>query len=234
LNGAPLGFKPDKIWSYELGEKFRDSEGRITINAAGYFENWQHIQQNIPLQCGFPFTGNAGEAHIYGTELEVSAIVVPGLTASVNGSWLHAEYLANSVPATTIDDRIQNVPELTLSGSLAYRHAIADGLSFIARVETDYVGSRIDTTAQANFVPAYDLTNVRAGLEGSHWTAAVFVDNVTNRLALLTNASAINVNVPTFNRTAVAEPLTYGVDLTYHFGGSPAPSRAPAAPAGTR
>jgi iron complex outermembrane receptor protein len=229
LTGAPLGFKPDKVWSYELGEKFRDSQGRITVNSAGYFENWQHIQQNIPLACGFPFTGNAGDAHIYGTELEVSAIVFQGLTASVNGSWLHAEYLANSVPATTIDDRVQNVPELTLSGSLAYRHPIADGLTFIARVDNDYVGSRIDTTAQANYLPAYDLTNVRAGVEGGNWTAAVFVNNVTDRLALLTNSPAINVNVPQFNRTAVAEPLTYGVDLTYHFGAGRTPAPAPAA-----
>ena len=49
LSSAPLGFKPDKVWSYELGEKFRDSDGRLTLNSAAYFENWQHIQQNIPL-----------------------------------------------------------------------------------------------------------------------------------------------------------------------------------------
>ncbi len=59
------GFKPDKVWSYELGEKFRDSDGRITINSAGYFENWQHIQQNVPLLCGFPFTEQRGRrAHL--------------------------------------------------------------------------------------------------------------------------------------------------------------------------
>ena len=127
VDAAPLGFKPDKVWSYELGEKFRDSDGRITINSAGYFENWQHIQQNVPLLCGFPFTSNAGDAHIYGTELEISAIVVSGLVASVNGSWLHAEYLANTVASTTIDDRVQDVPEVTASGSLAYRHPITDG-----------------------------------------------------------------------------------------------------------
>ena len=70
-----------------LGEKFRDSEGRLTINSAGYFENWQHIQQNIPLECGFPFTGNAGDAHIYGAELEITALLLPGLMASASGSW---------------------------------------------------------------------------------------------------------------------------------------------------
>jgi iron complex outermembrane receptor protein len=246
LDSAPLSFNPDKVWSYELGEKFRDSAGRLTINSAGYFENWQHIQQNIPLACGFPFTGNAGDAHIYGTELEVGAVVVPGLVVSVNGSWLHAEYVANAVPMTTIDERVQNTPELTASASLAYRHSITDALDVIGRVDNNYVGSRIDTTEQANYLPAYDLTNVRAGLEGNNWSAVLFVNNVTNRLALLSNSPAINFNVPTFNRTAVEQPLTFGIDLSYRFGGgspSPAPAAAPppppvavqsSAPAGTR
>ncbi len=218
LNSAPLGFNPDKVWSYELGEKFRGSDGRLTINTAGYFENWQHIQQNIPLGCGFPFTGNAGDAHIYGTELEVSAVLVPGLVAALNGSWTHAEYIANAVPATTIDDRVQNVPELTVSESISYRHGITDQLALIGRLDNNYVGSRIDTTAQANYLPPYDLTNVRAGVEGSNWTAVIFVNNVTNRLALLTNSPAINVNVPTFNRTAMEQPLTFGIDVSYRLG----------------
>jgi outer membrane receptor protein involved in Fe transport len=218
LNAAPLGFKPDKVWSYELGEKFRSGDGRMTINSAGYFENWQHIQQNIPLECGFPFTGNAGDAHIYGAELEINAVLVQGLVASINGSWNHAEYIANAVPTTTIDERLQEVPELTAAASLNYRHGITDGLAFIGRVENNYVGSRIDTTAQANYLPSYDLTNIRAGVEGSNWTAVLFANNVTNRLALLTNSPAINVNVSTFNRTAVEQPLTFGIDLSYRMG----------------
>jgi outer membrane receptor protein involved in Fe transport len=231
LNSAPLGYKPDKVWSYELGEKYRDGAGRFTINSAGYFENWQHIQQNIPLGCGFPFTSNAGDAHIYGTELEMSAIVVQGLVASASASWLHSEYIANAVPATTIDDRVQNVPEITLSGSLAYRRPLNDYVALVTRVDNNYVGSRIDTTAQANYLPPYDLTNVRAGLEGNRWSANLFVNNVTNRLALLTNASAINVNVSTFNRTAMEQPLTFGLDLNFRFGGGEAPAPAPAAAA---
>jgi iron complex outermembrane recepter protein len=218
LNAAPLGFKPDKVWSYELGEKFRSGDGRMTINSAGYFENWQHIQQNIPLECGFPFTGNAGDAHIYGAELEINAVLLPGLVASVNGSWTHAQYIANAVPTTTIDERLQEVPEVTAAASLNYRRGITNTLAFIGRVENNYVGSRIDTTAQANFLPSYDLTNIRAGVEGSNWTAVLFANNVTNRLALLTNSPAINVNVSTFNRTAVEQPLTFGIDLTYRLG----------------
>ena len=218
LSSAPLGFKPDKVWSYELGQKFRSNDGRVTIDSAGYFENWQHIQQNIPLSCGFPFTGNAGDAHIYGAELEVNAVLIPGLVASVNGSWLHAEYIANAVPQTTIGERVQDVPEVTASASLAYRHVMTDSLALIGRVDNNYVGSRIDTTAQANYLPGYDLTNIRAGIEGDHWSAVLFVNNVTNKLALLTNSPAININIGSFNRVAVEQPLTFGIDFNYHFG----------------
>ena len=95
-----------------------------------------------------------GDAHIYGAELEINAVLAPGLVASVNGSWLHAEYVANAVPATTLGDRVQEVPEVTASASLVYRHPITDGLALIGRVDNNYVGSRIDTTAQANYLPA--------------------------------------------------------------------------------
>ena len=231
LNGAPLGFNPDKVWSYEAGEKFRDSEGRLTINSAGYFENWQHIQQNIPLECGFPFTSNAGDAHIYGAELEVSAILLPGLVASASGSWNHAEYIANAVPATTIDDRVQNIPEIRCPARSSYRYPVNDSrrLRGPGREQLRGIAHRHDGASE--LLAAYDLTNLRAGLAGDRWTATLFVNNVTNRLALLTNASAINVNVATFNRTAMEQPLTFGLDLSFHFGGGePAPAATPPPP----
>jgi hypothetical protein len=87
-----------------------------------------------------------------------------------------------------------------------------------AALAPQLVGSRIDTTSQANYLGAYDLTNLRAGVEGSNWTAVLFVNNVTNRLALLTNSPAINVAIPTFNRTAMEQPLTFGIDLSYRMG----------------
>jgi hypothetical protein len=88
---------------------------------------------------------------------------------------------------------------------------------FLGRVDYAYVGSRIDTTAQANYLPSYALTNIRAGAEGSGWSALLYVDNVANKLAQYSNSPAINVNVPTFNRTSVAQPRTYGIDVSYKF-----------------
>lgn len=218
LDSAPLGFKSDKVLSYELGQKYRDRDGRVTVNSAGYFESWEHIQQNIPLACGYPFTGNAGKAHIYGAEIELNALLAPGLIFSANGSFSHARYTQNAVPSATIDERVQAVPDVTFSTSLTYRRPISDSLHVLARIDNNYIGSRIDTTAQANYLSPYDLTNIRGGVEGQSWSATIFVNNVTDKLARLSNSPEVAINMTTYNRTSIQQPLTIGLDMSYRFG----------------
>ena len=99
-------------------------------------------------------------------------MIVPGLVLSVNGSWDHARYVGNTTDVLSIDDRVQSVPDVTASASLAYRRPLTASLALIGRVDTNYVGSRIDATFTGNYLGPYALTNVRAGVEGEHWTAA--------------------------------------------------------------
>jgi outer membrane receptor protein involved in Fe transport len=218
VNAAPLGYGPDTVWSYELGEKFRSADGHLTLNSAGYFEHWANIQQDVPLACGFPFTGNLGSAHIYGGEVELDALLAPGLLFMVNTGWAHARFVNNPVAQqTTIDDRVQSVPDWMGAASLAYRTPITTRLNFVARVDYSYVGSRIDVTAQPNYLPSYDLANIRAGVDGGNWNAMLFVNNVGDKTAQYSNTPAINVNVATFNRTAISQPLTFGIDMSYRW-----------------
>jgi hypothetical protein len=87
----------------------------------------------------------------------------------------------------------------------------------MARIENDYVGSRTDSTFSINHVPSYDLTYFRTGVEGDHWSAVLFANNIFNTRAVLNDVQQISVNLPTFNRLAVSQPLTIGIDLTYRF-----------------
>jgi outer membrane receptor protein involved in Fe transport len=213
-----LAFGPDTVWSYEVGEKLRVLQGRLTVNSAVYFEKWDGTQQNVPLPCGYPYTANAGVAHIYGAEVEVNALLVQGLVLSVNGGYTHATFAIGSLEAgITPGTRVQDTPERTLSASLAYRTDITSGIALTTRLENDYVGARTDATYAINHLPSYDLTNLRAGVEGGRWSAVVFARNLFNERAILSNGFQINVNVPTFNRAVETQPLTVGVDLRYHF-----------------
>jgi iron complex outermembrane receptor protein len=208
------------VWSYELGEKWRSSDGRFSINAAGYFESWVGVQQvNALSSCGYVYTANVGDAHVYGSEIEARAIVVRDLEASASVTYSHAE-LVNS---TLIDagfnpgTEIQQVPRASASVSLAYHHDLKDDLALTARAESNYVGSRTDETFATNTLPSYDLTNIRGGFQGERWSAVLFVNNVADKRALLNDITQAAVNLPTFNRIAVSQPRTAGVDLNYKF-----------------
>ena len=88
-----------------------------------------------------------------------------------------------------------------------------------ARLDNTYTGSRTDETYSINQLPSYDLTNIRAGLDAGHWNAVLFVNNVADKRALISNITQAAENIPTFNRVAVSQPRTTGIDLNYRFGG---------------
>ena len=219
VNG-PISFNSDSVWSYELGEKWRSADGRFSINAAGYYESWVGVQQvNALSSCGYVYTANVGDAHVKGGEIEARAIVVRDLELSGSATYSQASLTS----ATLIDSGfnpgtpIQQVPKWSGSVQLAYHHDLTDDLALIARAESNYVGSRTDETYATNTLPSYDLTNVRGGLQGERWSAVLFVNNVADKRALLNNITQDAENLAAFNRVAVSQPRTAGVDLNYKF-----------------
>ena len=74
-----------------------------------------------------------------------------------------------------------------------------------------------DITFARNTLPSYDLVNSRFGVEADRWSAVLFVDNLTNKKALLSDTGALSANVPIFNRVATNQPRTIGADLNYKF-----------------
>jgi iron complex outermembrane receptor protein len=218
---GPTSFKPDSVWSYELGEKLRAADHRVTINSSVYFVKWNGVQQvNALSPCGFIYTANAGNAQVYGGEIEIQAVIVNNLILSANTGYVHAALVSSNLlnagfnPGTPIQDD----PRWTASVSLAYRHPLTDRLDFTARADSTYTDARTDETFAINDLPPYDLTNIRAGVEGKNWSAVLFVNNVADKRALLNDITQAAVNLATYNRIAVSQPLTAGVDLNYRFG----------------
>jgi iron complex outermembrane recepter protein len=216
---GPIAFNSDWVWSYELGEKWRSSDNRFSVNAAGYFESWIGVQQVNPLSCGYVYTANAGNAHVYGGEFEVNAVVVHDLQATANLSYSHSTLVSSNLVDSPFSAgaAIQQVPKWSGTVGLSYRHDIAEQLALTARAESTYVGSRTDATFYINNLPSYDLTNVRAGVDGGRWSAVLFINNVADKRALLNNITQDANNLGDLNRVAVSQPRTAGIDLNYKF-----------------
>jgi hypothetical protein len=100
-------------------------------------------------------------------------------------------------------------------------------------LEENYVGTRISepvgvtaTVQNINQVlvhlPVYNIVNLRLGISGeantgATWTAALFVNNLTNTQALLDPQPNQGVQQAAFQRYAITQPLTAGIDLSYRF-----------------
>ncbi len=217
-------YGPDTSWNYEVGEKARVFDGRLTVNADVYYIEWNNVQQLINQSCGYPLTQNAGNAQSYGPELEISAQLTPDLTLTASGAYTHAvltsvnDTLTAADPALVKGTPILNIPKYTESTSLTYRRPVTDAYEFIGRISNSYVGPSTDISYTYKQLEPYDIVGVRAGLVGPHWSGFLFVDNLTNKHAELSiNTTSFSWVTPSVTRVATNLPLTAGVEIAYKF-----------------
>jgi outer membrane receptor protein involved in Fe transport len=217
-SAAPTQFGPDSVWNYELGEKLRFFDSRISVNGAIYYEDWTNVQQQVAPSCGFKFTANAGKAKVYGAELELAVVLMPGLVLSQNAGYTHATN-STTLPAAGVvaGQRLLDVPEVTANTALSFKQPLANDMNFVSRLTNSYVSGIQDITFTRNSLPAYDLVGLRAGVETGRWSAFLFADNLTNKMALLSDTGALSANISILNRVATNQPRTIGVDLNIKF-----------------
>jgi outer membrane receptor protein involved in Fe transport len=215
-NGIPSQFKPDTVWSYELGEKARLWDGGTGVNSSIYYERWNNVQQQIDPSCGYYFTDNVGDATIKGAEVELAQKVTGHLSATANYGYTHAVF-TSVLPGTGVSagDRMLYVPQSTASVALLYTQPLTAENTLTGRVSYSYVGSRDDLTYGRNTLPAYSLVNARLGIENYAWSAALYCDNLTDRRVLLSDTTGVAVNIETLNRVTINQPRTVGITFSY-------------------
>jgi outer membrane receptor protein involved in Fe transport len=215
-------YTPDSVWSVEVGEKAKFDDRRFTVNADIYYIKWDNIQQVLSLTCGYPYNTNAGNAKSYGPELEMSALVVEGLTLDLSGTYNTAEINDPSPNAQasgiTPGTRVLSVPLYTAVAGLNYQRALTDSLNGLFNISSSLVGPTRDQAAYPQILPRYNLIDARAGVSSGPWAAYIFGTNLTNRVAELTiNNTVFAWQTYAITRVSTNQPRTIGVDFTYKF-----------------
>jgi iron complex outermembrane recepter protein len=230
---TPTTFKSDKLWSYELGWKSSFFEKRMLVDLAAYYEKWESPQLPTNI-AGFFLDANGANADIKGIEGQLRTLLPLGFDLSLNGAYTHTEFTDTStIIGFPKGMQIPDSPEWTASAVLQWKHDLTNGLSMFGSLEENYVGTRISepvgvtaTVLNINQVlvhlSSYNIVNLRFGLSGeanagARWTAALFVNNLTNNQALLDPQPNQGVQTAAFQRYSINQPLTVGVDLTYKF-----------------
>jgi iron complex outermembrane recepter protein len=240
-NSGTLKFGPDSAWNYEVGEKAKFFDNWLTINSDLYYIKWTGVQQVLTLPCGYQFYNNAGDGRSFGPELEVNAKLTSELTASLSASYTdakitspNASYLSFLTKIASFPDGvtppcptagggctapIMNVVKDTASLSLSYATTVMSDYQFTARIADQFVGPSYDVAYYFAYkLPSYNLANARVGLAHGDWSANLFVDNLTNKVALMTaNNTSFQFNIPQVVRYTTNQPRTVGMQINFKF-----------------
>jgi outer membrane receptor protein involved in Fe transport len=217
ITAPPTTYGSDKLWSYETGVKARLLDNSLSINASGFYIDWEKIQQTINLPiCGFAFTSNVGNAESYGTEVEVLYKPIADLTLGVNGSVEHS-VITSTVNASTaaVGQSVLAVPDWTLDVSAEYTMPINDALLGFIRADYDWTGH-----SHGSYMPtnpnfenlAYDVFNMSVGFDYGNLRASLYGKNLNNNQTI--------IQQPTINSVIegyTVRPMTIGVNVTYKF-----------------
>ncbi len=237
---GPLSFGPDSAWNYEIGEKARMFDNWLTVNGDVYYIKWSGVQQVFTLLCGYQFYNNAGDGRSFGPELEVNAKLAEDWTLSLSGAYTDAKITSPSAAYLTYltsqaivapgpnaycqtaagcTAPILNVAKDTASVTLMYSTTVGGDYKLSARVSDSFTGTATDVAFFYGYqLPSYSIANARLTLAHSSWQAHLFVDNLTNKQALMTaNNTSFQFNIPQLVRYSTNQPRTYGTTIDYKF-----------------
>ncbi len=219
-------FDPEYSWTYELGLKSTWFDNRMTFNAALFYIDLED-QQVVQLQPGGAnmMTKNAGRSRSMGVEAELTALLAEGLTFEGAAGWNKAEYREYSDSVLGADYKGNSTPlapEYTYSLALQYRVPLAENIDLFGRkgslglfTRAEVLGMGPSYWDDANTIKedAYELVNIRAGLETGDMDLVFWVNNLFD-----TDYNAVVFTFPGYPTYAQSgDPRTFGATFRVRF-----------------
>jgi len=218
LTGAPGAYGSDSLWSYEAGVKSTLFDRSLSVNGAGYYIEWSRLQQGVNLpSCGYSFTANAGDAEIYGGEIELlyATKFVRGLKLGLSASYNHAEITKTTVPFAQVGETVEDVPEWTATLSADYDTPLVNDWDGFAHVDYDFTGHSHGAfqTNLPNFENrAYGVVNAQVGVDTDTLKIYLFAKNLLNDHTIYQQPTIASVT-----EGYTVRPLTVGVSVKRDF-----------------
>jgi outer membrane receptor protein involved in Fe transport len=177
--------KSDTLWTYEVGTKVQTSS--VLISAAGYYIDWNDLQQQVALPCGYYLQVNGNKARIAGGELEANGRVAGGLTYRV-GLGYEDTSITDPGPLGSVgvpkDSRVSGVPAFTAFVGGVYTRPLGSELEGFVSADYSYTGNSISLLvggggSQATR-PGYSLVNLRFGIDRGLSELSLNIHNLFN------------------------------------------------------
>ena len=217
-------FAPDRLWSYELGEKSTFLDKRATLDLDVYDILWKDIQVTVSVG-GVNQLENAGIARVTGSELSFNYRILAPLTLGGSAAWTDARLTSTApvIGVTTVGVRLPLSPRFNFALIGTYDFDIAQGYSGALTVTDRWVDERNagfgSPKSPQYLLSAYNITDLNLAVKAPHGLEyGLFVRNAFDRAAeisasVLANEYNPDAPVPVF----LAQPRTVGLSVKYKF-----------------
>jgi len=185
---VPPTYKPDSIWTYELGTKHALFGNKLSLDASVYRSEWSDVQSNnfAPGNV-ITIVNNSGHVSGWGVDLAVNARPTPDLTLSATYGWNNLKYdeaTADKADGDPVDAAVRE----SWSASADWRPALSDSVNGIVRVDYQHAGKGQFTLRNLNPAlivarPKRDLVNLRVGAAFGPVEVTLFANNLFNETA---------------------------------------------------
>jgi len=210
----PAFYTSDKLWSYEIGAKFKGLDNRLTIDTDAFYIDWTNIQTQEPIPNSFYIIdGNAGSARSQGVELQVAYVPLRGLTVGANGAFTDARFTSTVPGIATDGNSLTYVPRFSGAAYAQYLHPIQNGWNALVEGDYRYEGYRVDTYRIP--LPGYGVWNTRFGVQNDRWQVNLYVRNLTDKYARAGSNGGGGGFLP--YQFVIETPRTFGISFIQRF-----------------
>ena len=229
----PRQYDPDLLKNYEIGYKSTWLEGALRFNAVAYFMDWEdmQIQVNDPTVFSLGIV-NFSNAEIEGLEFDFGWAPAIGWDITLNAAFINAEIAEDNdirTPDGEVIAFVEKGTQLPITpeekASIAVQYSPSTqwlGGDPYFRLDWTYVGESVNSlngtesivfTQGPTTQPAYDIGNLRMGINADRWEATLFVHNVTDEIA----EQFYNNRWGSLQRLSINKPRTVGATVRWRF-----------------
>jgi iron complex outermembrane recepter protein len=181
---ASEAYAEESTWNVEGGLKTLLANGRVSLNSAVFFIDWNDLQLNVPNLSvpGQIYIANVGGASSKGVEFDLTARPARGLDVFGTFGYTSATFSSGStsVGLDVSDNEIPNTPDYTASFGVQYSRALNAATSAFGRADVVLSGAFKYDDANLEGQDAYSLVNLRGGVRGKRFFAEGWIRNAFN------------------------------------------------------
>lgn len=240
-----IPFNPEKVTAYEAGFKSNFMDNAVRFNGAIFRNDYTDLQIPVSACPTAPCAArlNAGDARVWGVELELNAEPVEGLRLDAAASYIDQKLKASSLnPAATFTGVVikgnvvgtnpggvvpsdpPTVPKWKFNAGVQYKADLGGSGSLTPRLDLFYQGKQytgptvLGGVRSLNFLPSFTTLNGRITWQNADedLSIALEVTNITDKYYYLSRFNLLGAGAG-FDKALPARPREWALSVRKSF-----------------